>query len=476
MPAESLKEFCGVFGIHGHPEAANLAYLGMYALQHRGQEAAGIASAHEGRLHLYRRVGLVADVFRRPEVFELVPGDIAIGHVRYSTYGASELKNAAPVKARYAGGEVAIAHNGNLTNAPGLRRDLEARGAIFSTTTDSEVILHLLAQSRAEGLVNRTIDALQQVEGAYSLLMVSDDRQLLAVRDPHGFRPLVMGELGGRPVFASETCALDLIRAKFIRDVEPGEVVHVDASGEVSSRKPFTEVVPRPCVFEHIYFARPDSTIFGSSVYRSRKALGERLYEEQPVEADVVVPVPDSGVPAAMGFAHASGIPYELGLVRNHYVGRTFIEPAQSIRHFGVRVKLNPVPEVLQGKRVVLVDDSIVRGTTSKKIIKMVRDAGAAEVHMRISAPPTAHPCFYGIDTPTRAELIGAQKSLDEIRAFVGADSIGYLSVEGMLEAVHRGEDGTIRKGTAGSSPSSTFCTACFTGDYPVNPHPQGDA
>ena len=463
MPFEPLHEYCGVFGIFGHPEAANLAYLGLYALQHRGQEAAGIVSSDGAALHQHRGMGLVADVFDE-SVLATLPGKSAIGHVRYSTAGSSVLRNSQPIIAEFARGPangngrradygaVAVAHNGNLTNAGPLRQELEAAGAIFQSTVDSEVILHLLARSKEATLTGKLADALPRVQGAYSLVFLTENA-LVAVRDPYGFRPLVLGDLEGTPVVASETCALDLLRARYVREIEPGEMIVVDEKG-LRSEKPFEKAPSRPCVFELIYFARPDSNAFGFNVYESRRLMGRALAKRHPVEADVVVPVPDSGVPAAIGFAQASGVPFQLGLIRNHYVGRTFIEPQQSIRDFGVKLKLNPVRHVLEGKRVVLVDDSIVRGTTSRKLVQLMRENGAKEVHMRVGAPPTTNPCFYGIATPTKEELIAARMSVEEIRGYLGADSLGYLSVEDMLASLE----------------NKSFCAACFTGNYVVPP------
>ncbi len=445
-----FRDECGVFGVCDLEDAANLAYLGLYALQHRGQESAGIATLTDGRLLVEREMGYVADVFDEERLSRL-PGRTAIGHVRYSTAGASFLANAQPIVFATGRGPLALAHNGNLVNAREIRARLEASGALFTTTSDSEVILHLVARSKAPTLSAAIAEALLEVRGAYSLLILSREG-IFAARDPNGIRPLSLGVREGSPVVASETCAFDLIGAKFERDVEPGEIVRLSREGFSSHRFAFPQ--PTPCVFEHVYFARPDSLVFGRSVAATREALGARLAKEHPVDADVVVPVPDSGMYAALGFAKESGLPFALGLVRNHYVGRTFIEPKQSIRHFGVKVKLNPVREVVVGKRVVLVDDSIVRGTTSRKIVRMLRDAGAKEVHIRISSPPTMNPCHYGIDTPTRGELIAANQSIEEIRAFIGADSLGYLSAEGMLEAFGR--------------PAQATCTACFTGVYPV--------
>ncbi len=441
---------CGVFGLYGQPEAANLTYLGIHALQHRGQESAGIAASDGQRIRLHKEMGHVADIFSQQTLAGL-PGYAAIGHTRYSTTGQSVLANAQPFYAKTSAGQLAVAHNGNLVNAEELRRELEALGAIFQGTSDTEVIVHLIARERGT-MVERVQAALQKMRGAYSLVLLTEDG-VVAVRDPLGFRPLVLGRLRGAHVFASETCALDLIEAEYIREIEPGELVVADASGlRTVQRQPPTRA--GRCIFEQVYFARPDSMVFSRSVYKVRKELGHQLAREQPCDADVVVPVPDSGVPAALGYSEESRIPYDLGLIRSHYVGRTFIEPSQSIRHFGVKLKLNPVQHVVKGKRVVVVDDSIVRGTTSRKIVKMVRDAGAREVHLRISAPPTRWPCYYGIDTPVRSELIAASHSLSEIAKYVTADSLGYLSNEGMMKA-------------AGAEPRS-FCDACFTGEYLV--------
>jgi amidophosphoribosyltransferase len=449
---DRFHDECGVFGIHGHPEASNISYLGLYALQHRGQESAGIVSTDSRSHFVHRGMGLVADVFSEKTLARL-PGRHAIGHVRYSTSGESQLRNAQPFCATTDGGPVAIAHNGNLVNALAIRRELEGRGSIFSTTADSEVIVQLLARSREQTLAERLIDALSRVKGAFSLVMLTCDT-LIAARDPNGFRPLSLGRLDGSWVAASETCALDLIGASFERDLEPGEVV-VIRRGRVRSLRPFKQ--PRRetfCIFEYIYFARPDSILNRSNVYGFRKELGRVLAREFPVRADMVVPVLASGDPAALGYAEESGIPYEQAIIRNHFVRRTFIEPAQSIRHFGVKVKHNAVRALLEGKRVVLVDDSIVRGTTLIKIVTMLRNAGAREVHLRISAPPTTGPCHYGIDTPTRAELIAHEHTLDEIRELMGADSIGYLSLEGLRRASE-----PLKRG---------FCDACFSGEYPV--------
>ena len=455
---DKFKDECGVFGIFGHPEAANLTYLGLYALQHRGQESAGIAASDGTQVRISKSMGHVADAFSEKTLEEL-PGRIAIGHVRYSTAGDSKLDNAQPILIDCTHGQIAIGHNGNLVNAIELKDELVKRGSIFQTSTDTEVILHLYARSKAANADEAIIEAISHVQGAFSLVLMTKDR-LIAVRDPHGFRPLALGRLGDAVIACSETCALDLIGATYLRDVEPGEVVVVSDSG-VKSFKPFPPARAAQCIFEHVYFARPDSYVFGESVNEVRTNLGRLLAREQGVAADVIVPVPDSGVCAAIGYAEESGIPMRVGLIRNHYVGRTFIEPQQAIRHFGVRIKLNPVRSILDGKRVVLVDDSLVRGTTSRKIVKMVRAAGAKEVHMRISCPPTISPCFYGVDTPRRSELIAATHSLDEIRKYIDADSVGYLSLEGLLSSVGRQR--------------TSYCTSCYTGQYPVA-FPQNEA
>jgi amidophosphoribosyltransferase len=448
---DKFREECGLFGIFRHPEAANLTYLGLYALQHRGQESVGIATSSGDRLQVHKAMGYVADSFDEATIARL-NGTSAVGHVRYSTAGESGLKNAQPILIDCAHGEIAICHNGNLVNARELRDALVNAGSIFQTTSDTEVLLHLYARSRAATVEEALVESISQAQGAFSLVLLTKDR-LIAVRDPHGFRPLALGRLGDSYIVCSETCALDLIDAEWIRDIEPGEVFIVGPEGTRSIR-PFPPAPQAHCIFEHVYFARPDSYVFGKSVNEVRTELGRRLAAEQPADADVVVPVPDSGVCAAIGFAEAADLPLQMGLIRNHYVGRTFIEPHQSIRHFGVRVKLNPVRSILQGRRVVLVDDSIVRGTTSRKIVKMVRAAGASEVHLRISCPPTISPCFYGVDTPQRSELIAATHSLEEIRRYIDADSLGYLGLDGMLSAV-----GPAR---------STYCTSCYTGHYPV--------
>jgi amidophosphoribosyltransferase len=448
---DSFKDECGVFGIFGHPEAANLTYLGLYALQHRGQESAGIAASDGEQVRISRAMGYVAEIFDS-EALSHLRGPLAIGHVRYSTAGESQLSNAQPILIDCAHGQIAICHNGNLVNARELRDELVRQGSIFQSSSDTEVILHLYARSRARQIEDAIVESVAQVQGAFSLVMLTRDR-LVAVRDPHGFRPLALGRLGDAYVVCSETCAMDLIGASYVRDVEPGEVLVVSADG-VRSIKPFPPAPLAHCIFEHVYFARPDSYVFGKSVNEVRTELGRILAREQPGRADVVVPVPDSGVCAAMGFAEESGIPLRMGLIRNHYVGRTFIQPQQSIRHFGVKVKLNPVRSILDGKRVILVDDSIVRGTTSRKIVRMVRAAGAREVHVRISCPPTISPCFYGVDTPSKGELIAATHTIDEIRAFLEADSVGYLSLEGLMTAV--------------GSARGSYCSSCYTGVYPV--------
>jgi len=448
---DKFKDECGVFGIFGHPEASNLTYLGLYALQHRGQESAGIAASDGAQIRVSKAMGYVNEAFDGDTLSKL-PGRMAAGHVRYSTAGESRLANAQPIVVDSVHGQLAICHNGNLINAGEVRDMLVRQGAIFQTNSDTEVVVHLFARSRADGVEAAIIDALSQVRGAFSFVMMTKDR-IVGARDPHGFRPLAIGRLGDAWVICSETCALDLIGATYVRDVEPGEVVVASQHG-LKSIKPFTAAPKAQCVFEHVYFARPDSYVFGESVNEVRTEFGRRLAREAGVEADVIVPIPDSGVCAAVGFAEASGIPMRMGLIRNHYVGRTFIQPQQSIRHFGVRVKLNPVRSILEGKRVVLVDDSIVRGTTSRKIVRMVRSAGAREVHMRVSCPPTISPCFYGVDTPRKSELIGATHTLEEIRKYLDADSVQYLSLDGLTGAVKGGR--------------ASYCTSCYTGVYPV--------
>ena len=453
----AFKDECGVFGLWPTPEAARETYLGLYALQHRGQEAAGICARSEGRLTLHKGPGHVADIFTEA-IIDQLHGDGAIGHTRYSTTGGNVASAAHPFLVEGRFGQLALCHNGNLTNTERLRSQLIRSGQVFSSPSDSEVILALINRASADTLEAAVLEALAQVEGAYSILLLTET-QLLAIRDPHGFRPLALGRLGEATVFSSETCAFDLVGAEYVREVLPGEVVIVDQAG-LRSHLRHPEIRPRPCVFEHVYFARPDSLVYGLSVMATRREMGRRLAQRYPVAADLVVPVPDSGVSAALGYAETSGIPFEFGLIRNHYVGRTFIEPKQSIRSFGVKVKLNPVRELLKGKRVVLVDDSLVRGTTSRKIVQMVRAAGAAEVHVRISSPPTTHSCFYGIDTPSREHLLAATRDVEAIREFIGADSIGYLAMAD-LQAAMQDRDG------------QSFCYACFTGEYPVAP-PQG--
>ncbi len=453
---DKLREECGVFALYGHPEAANLVYLGLYALQHRGQESAGIASSDGRKIHNARRMGHVADIFT-PDVLNQLPGSLAIGHTRYSTAGDTSLRNAQPLSVACSKGQVAVAHNGNLTNAIDLRRELEQDGSIFQSTSDTEVVLHLVARSRERTLAGALRDALLQIEGAFSLVFLAEDRIIVA-RDPHGFRPLAMGRLqlpdgNSAVVFASETCAFDLIDAEYTGDVEPGEMVIVGPEG--LTREYYTRPeTPAHCSFEHVYFSRPDSIVFGKPVSESRERMGRMLAREHPVDADVVVPVPDSGVVAALGYASESGIPYRQALIRNHYVGRTFIEPSQAIRDFGVKLKLNPIRHLLEGKSVVLVDDSIVRGTTSRKIVRMVRNAGAREVHLRISCPPTISPCYYGVDTPSQNELIAANNDLEQIRQYVEADSVAYLSLESLRESIRDSEQ--------------HFCYACYTGHYPT--------
>jgi len=455
--ADRLREECGVFGIFGHPDAAAITALGLHALQHRGQEAAGIVSFDGKRFHSERRMGLVGDNFSRREVIDRLPGTTAVGHVRYSTTGETILRNVQPLFAELEGGGFAIGHNGNLTNGLTLRRALVAEGAMMQSTTDTEVILHLVARARRNRFVDRFIEGLRQLEGAYAFVAMTN-KKLIGARDPLGIRPLVLGRLDGFPVLASETCALDMIGATYVRDVENGEVVVFDEEG-MHSHKPFPPMPPRPCIFEYIYFARPDSMFGGRSIYDVRKNMGAQLAKESLVEADVVVPVPDSGVPAALGFSQASGIPFDLGIIRNHYVGRTFIEPTQHIRQLGVRLKHSANRAVVSGKRIVLVDDSIVRGTTSLKIVQMMRDAGAKEVHFRISSPPITHPDYYGIDTPERDKLLAATHDLEAMRKFIGADSLAFLSVDGIYKAM----------GCESRDPARPqFTDHCFTGEYPT--------
>jgi amidophosphoribosyltransferase len=457
--SDKFNDECGVVAVHNHPEASKLAYLGLHQLQHRGQESAGIVSSDGERLYQHKDMGLVVDVFKE-DVLSKLGGSLAIGHTRYSTAGDSARLNAQPITVDCNKGMIALAHNGNLVNALDIRGRLDAQGSIFQTTADTEVIVHLIAQSREQTLPEAICDALNQIEGAFSLVMMTRDR-VFAARDPRGFRPLSMGRIpragaegGDCIIFASETCAFDLIGAVFDRDVKPGELVVVSFEG-VSSRFFGGERKQASCIFEHVYFSRPDSVVFGRSVHASREALGRQLARESPVDADLVVPVPDSGVTAALGYSSESGIPFRFGLIRNHYVGRTFIEPEQRVRDFGVKLKLNPVHSILVGKKVILIDDSIVRGTTSRKIVRMVRDAGAREVHMRISCPPTVSPCFYGVDTPSRSQLIAANKTVEEIRQYIGADSLAYLSMAGLRDACGDGE-------------KTAYCTSCYTGIYPT--------
>jgi amidophosphoribosyltransferase len=449
---DRFHDRCGLFGIFRHAEAANLTYLGLYALQHRGQESAGIVTSDGEKVRCEKGMGLVNDVFDDKRL-QALPGNMAIGHVRYSTAGDTVAENAQPYLIDCHRGPIAVCHNGNLVNAATLKQQLEAAGAIFQSNSDTEVILHLYARSHKERLEDAISTSLTKLMGAFSLLFLTKD-SLVAARDPWGFRPLVVGQLGDATIVTSETCALDLIDAEYVREVEPGELLVIDGSG-MRSFRPFPPEPKAQCVFEHVYFARPDSVVFGRNVLESRLALGRQLAREAPAAADIVVPVPDSGMGAALGYSEESGLPFQWGLIRNHYVGRTFIEPKQKVRSFGVKVKLNPVPSVLAGKRVVLIDDSIVRGTTSRKIVRMVREAGAREVHMRISSPPTTGPCYYGIDTPSKHELIAATHDVEEIRQHIEADSLGYLSQEGLLKAV-------------GDTSGDRFCTACFSGRYPV--------
>ncbi|MDF2368081.1 amidophosphoribosyltransferase [Sneathiella sp.] len=454
---DKLHEECGVFGIYGHSEAAALAALGLHALQHRGQEAAGIVS-HDGKhFHSHKAMGKVGDNFSTEEVINSLKGSAALGHNRYATTGGTVLRNVQPIFADLANGGLAVAHNGNLTNASTLHRRLVQEGSIFQSTMDTEVIIHLVANSKKTRIVDCLVDAMSKITGAYSLVALTS-KKMIGMRDPHGVRPLVLGKLENAYILTSESCALDIIGAEFIRDVSPGEVIVVDDSG-ISSHFPFSAPPKRFCIFEHIYFSRPDSVVEGRSVYDVRKAIGRQLALENSVEADLIIPVPDSGTPAAIGYAEESGIPFDLGIIRNHYVGRTFIEPTDQIRHLGVKLKHNANRALINGKRVILVDDSIVRGTTSTKIVQMVREAGATEVHMRIASPPTTHSCFYGVDTPSRAKLLAAQYELDEMCAFIGADSLNFISLDGLYKAM--GEEGRNNK-------QPQYCDACFTGDYPI--------
>jgi amidophosphoribosyltransferase len=454
---DRLHEECGVFGVFGHSGAGALTALGLHALQHRGQEAAGIVSHDGAGFHSERHPGLVGDSFSDAAVIDRLPGDRAIGHVRYATAGGQLLRNIQPLFAEFSGGGFALAHNGNLTNAVSLQKQLQKRGSIFQSTSDTEVILHLIATSREAQLLGRVVDALRRLEGAWSLVCLTG-KKLIGCRDPLGVRPLVLGRLDGAPVLASETCALDIIGAEWVRDIDPGEMVVITESG-IESLRPFAPARPRFCVFEYVYFARPDSIVGGRAVYSVRKRIGAELARESPVAADLVVPVPDSGTPAAIGFAEAASLPFDLGIIRNHYVGRTFIEPGDSIRHMGVKLKHNANRQLLAGKRVVLVDDSIVRGTTSSKIVEMVRDAGAAEVHMRIASPPTTDSCFYGVDTPEKGKLLASRLSIAEMADFIKVDSLAFLSIDGLYRAV-----GEARRDPA----LPKYCDACFTGDYPT--------
>lgn len=464
MSGENVKDHCGVFGIYNHPDAARLTYLGLFALQHRGEEAAGICTSDGENLHLYKDRGLVGEVFDEQNISKL-PGHMAIGHVRYSTTGASNINNAQPYKVNYSRGQIAVAHNGNLVNAQILRDELEAYGSIFASTADSEIFVHLIAKPTYRNAEEAIVDAITKAEGAFSLTFLNE-RQLFAVRDPHGFRPLSFGKLGQGYVIASETCAFDLIEADFIRELEPGEVLVIDEKGprsyfpfsakggSASGGKDTPPTNRAHCIFEHVYFARPDSTLFKDNVSLVREKLGRNLAKEHPANADIVIPVPDSGNFAALGFARQSGVPLAHGFTRNHYIGRTFINPTQSMRSLKVKIKLNPIREVVEGKRVVVVDDSIVRGNTAKSRVKLLRKAGAREVHMRISCPPHVSPCYYGIDFPSKAELLACNNTMEEIKKFLDVDSIGYLSLEGMLSAT--------------TQPASNFCSACFTGNYPT--------
>jgi amidophosphoribosyltransferase len=458
LEGDTLREECGVFGIFGHPEAAAITALGLHALQHRGQEAAGIVTFDGSRFHSERRLGLVGDTFSRREVIERLPGTAAAGHVRYSTTGATILRNVQPLFAELNAGGFAVGHNGNLTNGLTLRRELVKNGAMMQSTTDTEVILHLVAQSKRSRFIDRFIEALRAIEGAYSLVALTN-KKLIGARDPLGIRPLVLGDLDGRPILTSETCALDMIGAKYVRDVEPGEILVFDEVG-AHSHKPFPPKPPRPCIFEYIYFSRPDSIVGGRSVYEVRKAFGAQLARESHADIDVVVPVPDSGVPAALGYSQHSGVPFELGIIRNHYVGRTFIQPTQSVRELGVRMKHSANRAAIEGKRIILIDDSLVRGTTSKKIVRMMRDAGAREVHFRLASPPILYPDYYGIDLPDRGGLLAATHSVEEMRDIIGADSLAFLSIDGMYRAMgHQGRDPANPK----------FADHCFTGAYPTH-------
>ncbi len=446
---------CGIFGIFNHSEASNIAYLGLHSLQHRGQESAGIVSTDGYSMYSHKEMGLVSDIFDEPTL-EKLRGNAAIGHVRYSTAGSSDLKNAQPFVVEYAKGSLAVAHNGNLTNAKIIRDELQNYGSIFQSNMDTEVIVHLIALSHENSTLERLISALRRVEGSYSLLLLTD-KEMIAVRDPYGFRPLVLGKLKDSFVVASETCAFDLVEASYVREIEPGEILHISKDG-ARSFKPLKKAAHSFCIFEYIYFARPDSEVFGRTVYGVRKAFGRELAKENPIDADLVIPIPDSGISAAIGYSQAAGIPFEMGLIRNHYVGRTFIEPKESIRHFGVKLKLNADHETVRGKKIVVVDDSIVRATTGRKIIKMLRQQGAKEIHFRVTSPPTRFPCFYGIDTPSRSELIASSHEVEEVNTYMTSDTLTYLSIDGMKRAIGNGAD----------SFSYNFCDACFSGHYPL--------
>jgi len=457
VDGDKLREECGVFGVAGAPDGARLVALGLHALQHRGQEAAGITSFDGVDFHTHRAMGHVAGNFDREDVMVPLRGHVACGHVRYSTTGETALRNVQPLYADLASGGFAIAHNGNISNAMRLRRDLVRNGSIFQSTSDTETIIHLVAMSKYRTFLDKFIDALKQVEGAYSLIVMTPEG-MIACRDPLGIRPLVMGKVGEAIIFASETVALDVVGATFVREIEPGELVIVKG-GEISSHRPFAPVSPRPCIFEHVYFSRPDSISAGQSIYTVRKAIGAQLAMESPVDADLIIPVPDSGTPAAIGYAQQSGIPFELGIIRSHYVGRTFIQPTNEVRHLGVKIKHNANRALIEGKRVILIDDSIVRGTTSLKIVQMMRDAGAAEVHMRIASPPTRHSCYYGVDTPERAKLLAHSKNVAEMNAYIHADSLAFVSIDGLYKALGEPCRADIRP---------SHCDACFTGDYPT--------
>ncbi|MDQ4420798.1 amidophosphoribosyltransferase [Sphingobium sp. DEHP117] len=466
---DKLREECGIFGVSGATTASAMVALGLHALQHRGQEAAGITSWDGHEFHTKRAMGHVAGNFDNDEAIRALPGNVACGHVRYSTTGETSLRNVQPLYAELSTGGFAVAHNGNISNAMKLRRELIRRGSIFQSTSDTEVIIHLVATSSYRTLLDRFIDALKQVEGAYSLICMTAEG-MIACRDPLGIRPLVMGRLGDAVIFASETVAFDVVGAEYIRQVEPGELIvvpHGSSAEQIRSHRPFGEVHPRPCIFEHVYFSRPDSIVDGSSVYSVRKAIGAQLAQENPVEADYVIPVPDSGVPAAIGYAQQSGIPFELGIIRSHYIGRTFIQPGDQVRHLGVKLKHNANRALIDGKRIVLIDDSIVRGTTSLKIVQMMREAGAKEVHMRIASPPTRHSCFYGVDTPERTKLLAHKLDIGGMRDFIHADSLSFLSIDGLYKALGEAKRADIRP---------QYCDACFTGDYPTSLTDQDEA